>query len=207
MIAQKYKRYARQCRVRTRSIEYRAHSSRFSSLRVLKAPSRAPGRSTHRPPLRWPRSPRKEPRDGRIRAVPARVASIDRTNAREREILFISTRPARVRASIAFAVDVAPPRERATAETLTLAIGPTPFGDASRRARDDAVADDGCDEGSRCRSFDSRARSHAPHVFSVYGVAERRMRRWPSARTRRAWKPSSMDLLVADAKTRRSPRC
>lgn len=59
MIAQKYKRYARQCRVRTRSIERRAHSSRFSPLRVLKAPSRAPGRSTHRPPPRWPRSPRK----------------------------------------------------------------------------------------------------------------------------------------------------
>jgi hypothetical protein len=83
----------------------------------------------------------------------------------------------RVRASIALAVHVAPPRERATAETLTLAIGLTPFDDASRRARDDAVADDRCDERPRRRSFDSRARSHAPHVSCVYGVAERRMRR------------------------------
>ena len=176
MITQKYKRYARQCRVQTRSIEYRAHSSRFSRPRALKAPSRAPRRSTHRRPPRGLEALETILALGRSRAVSTRAASIERANARERVISFISTHPTRVRASITLAVDVVPPRGCVTAETLTLAIGPTMFDDASRRARDDAVASNGRDERSGCRSFDSRARSHAPHVSCVYGVAERRMR-------------------------------
>ena len=136
MITQKYKRYARQCRVQTRSIEYRAHSSRFSSPRALKAPSRAPGRSTHRRPPRGLEALETILALGRSRAVSTRAASIERANARERVISFISTHPTRVRASITLAVDVVPPRGCVTAETLTLAIGPTLFDDASRRARE-----------------------------------------------------------------------
>jgi hypothetical protein len=119
VITQKYKRYARQCRVRTRSIEYRAHSSRFSSPRALKAPSRAPGRSTHRRPPRGLEALETILALGRSRAVSTRAASIERANARERVISFISTHPTRVRASITLAVDVVPPRGCVTAETLT----------------------------------------------------------------------------------------
>jgi hypothetical protein len=161
VITQKYKRYARQCRVRTRSIEYRAHSSRFSRPRALKAPSRAPGRSTHRRPPRGLEALETILALGRSRAVSTRAASIERANARERVISFISTHPTRVRASITLAVDVVPPRGCVTAETLTLAIGPTMFDDASRRARDDAVANNGRDERSGCRSFFRFARSLA----------------------------------------------
>lgn len=124
----------------------------------------------------WPRSPRNDPRTRTLpRRLHARRVHRTRERARTRDIIHIHASHARSR------VDHARRRRRAAARMRhgrdpDLAIGPTMFDDASRRARDDAVANNGRDERSGCRSFDSRARSHAPHVSCVYGVAERRMR-------------------------------